>query len=205
MCDEGGCRWSPQAESDVLRVEIGEKEGCRNVSKRSDSYRSVEGLARALLDAAPARIVECRDGRDRVRVVRYRPLEQFEEWRKEVEVQCDGDAEESGSVDCKAFARAVRADRSEQFMLAPGMPLSLALELRALIASQVPGARVVGIAYNAVADGGEWSSKTQGYIVAAEGGLEHSAGAYYQVVERCVSGSCVLHVMDDGPRRSWSY
>ncbi len=204
QCDAAGCRWAQWFEPDFSGVEIGQKEGCRNVPSTEEAYRKVERLARNLIEAAPARIVECVDDVERVRVVRYATLERFEDWKKGVEVRCLVEAADHELERCEAIGQATRSD-GEMFTLAPAIPLALAIELRVLVMSRVTGAHVASISHNAVTDGGAWSAQTQGYSVAATGGLKFAAGAYYDVVERCASGSCGLHFFETDVRRTWVY
>jgi hypothetical protein len=97
-------------------------------------------------------------------------------------------------------------DGSDPFDLSVDISLSLAVELRALVSRCVPGASVVSVHHNTVSNGGAWSSRSDGYSVAATGGLKYAAGAYYQVVEQCVAGSCGLHFVDLGSGlRTWVY
>jgi hypothetical protein len=200
QCDAVGCRWAQRIDPDLSGVEFGQKEGCRNVSRTDDSYRRVEARTRALIDAAPARIVE-----DRVQVARYGPPERFEDWRKEVEVQCAVEGDVSEAARCNAVGLAIRAGGADTFTMAPGIPLPLAIELRVLVTRRVPSAQVIDVSYSEVRDGGSWSAGSQGYSVAAAGGLKFSAGAYYEVVERCVSDSCGLHFVETDVRKTWVY
>ena len=74
QCDAAGCRWVPWFEPDFSGVEMGQREGCRNVTRTAEPYRRVETLARSLVDAAPARIVECDDDGDTFTVAPAIPL-----------------------------------------------------------------------------------------------------------------------------------